>query len=216
MMDRFEAILIIGPTGSGKTPLGDLIERKGLWDRRCFHFDFGLNLRNIGAQDVQPPGFSKNDFNLIQKSLKTGKLLENKDFHIARKIYRVFRNSRHIDMDDLVILNGLPRHMGQADDVGGILNIILAVYLECPLAVAYERIRLNTGGDRFDRADDADEAVKNRSSIFKEQTLPLLEYYRKKGIWVKSIEIDVKTDPKDILFKINRLKPERGSMSYGM
>ena len=119
-------------------------------------------------------------------------------------------------MDDLVILNGLPRHVGQADNVGGFLNIILAVYLECPLAVAYERIRLNTGGDRLDRVDDADEAVKNRLSIFKEQTLPLLEYYRKKGICVKSIEIDVNTEPKDIRFNINRLKLERGSMSYGM
>ena len=207
-MDRYEAILIIGPTGSGKTPLGDLIERKGLWDRRCFHFDFGLNLRNIGAQNVQPPGFSKDDFNIIQNSLKTGELLENKDFHIARKIFRAFRNSRHIDMDDLVILNGLPRHMGQADDVGGFLNIILAVYFECTLDVICERIRLNKGGDRFDRADDAYAAVKNRLSIFKEQTLPLLEYYRKKGICMKSIEIDVNTDPKDIFFNINRLKPE--------
>ncbi len=111
-------------------------------------------------------------------------------------------------MDDLVILNGLPQHMGQADDVGGFLNIILAVYFECPLDVIFERIRLNKGGDRFDRADDAYAAVKNRLAIFKEQTLPLLEYYRKKGMCMKSIEIDVNTDPKDIFFNINRLKPE--------
>ena len=201
-MDPYEAILIIGPTGSGKTPLGDLIERKGLWDRRCFHFDFGLNLRNIGEQDIPPPGFSKDDFNIIQNSLKTGKLLENKDFHIARKIFTAFRNSRHININDLVILNGLPRHMGQADGVGSFLNIILVAYLECPLDVVFERIRLNTGGDRFDRADDAYDAVKNRLFIFKERTIPLLEYYRKKGICVKSIEIGVNTDSEAVFAEI--------------
>jgi len=201
-MDPYEAILIIGPTGSGKTPLGDLIERKGLWGRRCFHFDFGLNLRNIGEQDIPPPGFSKDDFNIIQNSLKTGKLLENKDFHIARKIFTAFRNSRHININDLVLLNGLPRYMGQADGLSSFLNIILVAYLECPLDIVFERIRLNTGGDRFDRADDAYDAVKNRWFIFKERTIPLLEYYRKKGICVKSIKIGVNTNSEAVFAEI--------------
>lgn len=200
--NHFETILIIGPSGSGKTPLGDLIEHKGLWDRRCFHFDFGLNLRYIGAQDIPPPGFSEDDFNIVQNSLKTGNLLENKDFYIARKIFKAFSNSRHIKMDDLVILNGLPRHLGQADDVGSFLDVISVAYLECPLGVVFERIRLNTGGDRFDRADDAYDAVKNRFSIFKEQTMPLLEYYRNKGIRVKSIEIGVNTDSEAVFIEI--------------
>ena len=201
-MDPYEAILIIGPTGSGKTPLGALIERKGLWGRRCFHFDFGLDLRNIGAQGSPPPGFSMDDFNIIQNSIKTGKLLENKDFHIARKTFTVFINSRHINTDDLVVLNGLPRHMGQVDDVDSFLNVISVAYLECPFDVVFERIRLNTGGDRFNRADDAYDAVKNRLSIFKEQTMPLLEHYRKKGICVKSIEIGMNTDSEAVFAEI--------------
>jgi hypothetical protein len=36
-----KAILPLGPTGSGKTPLGDYLEERGLFGRRCVHFDFG-------------------------------------------------------------------------------------------------------------------------------------------------------------------------------
>ncbi|MCX7427258.1 MAG: hypothetical protein NTW96_16720 [Planctomycetia bacterium] len=44
---RNDAMLLLGPTGSGKTPLGDLLERRGLGGRRCVHFDFGAHLRRI-------------------------------------------------------------------------------------------------------------------------------------------------------------------------
>ena len=48
---RRRAIVLLGPTGSGKTPLGDLIERCGLWGAPCLHFDFGACLRSIVEQD---------------------------------------------------------------------------------------------------------------------------------------------------------------------
>ena len=40
-----KAILLLGPTGSGKSPLGDELEANGLNGRRCLHFDFGRRLR---------------------------------------------------------------------------------------------------------------------------------------------------------------------------
>jgi len=35
------AILLIGPTGSGKTPLGDWLQAYGFCGHRCHRFDFG-------------------------------------------------------------------------------------------------------------------------------------------------------------------------------
>ena len=46
------ALLLIGPTGSGKTPLGELLERSGLWGRPCRHFDFGERMRRIALQSA--------------------------------------------------------------------------------------------------------------------------------------------------------------------
>ncbi len=49
-----KAILLLGPTGSGKTPLGQALEKKGLAGRRCVHFDFGANLREIAGLKRRP------------------------------------------------------------------------------------------------------------------------------------------------------------------
>ena len=46
-MPPSDAILLLGPTAAGKTPLGQLFADRGLWGRPCVHFDFGENLRRI-------------------------------------------------------------------------------------------------------------------------------------------------------------------------
>ena len=46
-MIRQPGILLLGPTGSGKTPLGDRLQIRDLWGRRCHHFDFGVRLRDV-------------------------------------------------------------------------------------------------------------------------------------------------------------------------
>ena len=52
-MQRPSAILLLGPTGSGKTPLGELMERRGFGGRRCRHFDLGDRLRRFVQLVVQ-------------------------------------------------------------------------------------------------------------------------------------------------------------------
>ena len=47
---RHRALLLLGPTASGKTPLGKLIEERGLWDFRWVHFDFGAQMRKRGKE----------------------------------------------------------------------------------------------------------------------------------------------------------------------
>lgn len=38
------------------------------------------------------------------------------------------------------------------------------------------------GGELYQRADDTEAAIKNRIEVYKKQTQPLIEYYKKKGI----------------------------------
>jgi adenylate kinase len=40
------------------------------------------------------------------------------------------------------------------------------------------------GGELYQRADDQEEAIKNRLAVYKKQTQPVLDYYKKKGILV--------------------------------
>ena len=84
-----QAILLLGATGSGKTPRGAMIARRGGWGRRCRHFDFGDHLRQVAAQG-RWPGLSAADIAVVTAAVGSGALLEDEHFHIAATILRGF------------------------------------------------------------------------------------------------------------------------------
>ena len=198
-MDKWFAVLLIGPTGSGKTPLGDVMENSGAFGRHCFHFDFGANLRETSESGSPNSRFSQQEIDVIRHSLETGALLKNENFPIAAKILNRFIEIRRIERDNLIIFNGLPRHVGQADDVDKLIDIKRVISLESTPQVIIERIRQNTGGDRSDRIDDSPDAIRNKLKIFKDRTQPLLDYYQSRSIPIEHVEVGTQTKPQDIL-----------------
>jgi len=191
------AILLLGPTGSGKTPFGNLCEQRGLWGGRCLHFDFGANLRKIGAH-CSAPFLTPQDIEVILDSLRTGSLLKDEHFHIARSILIHFAAKNGMGPDSLLILNGLPRHAGQARAMDGLVDVRMVVHLSCSPGVAHKRIRLNSGGDRSGRTDDSLEEIERKLNLFNERTLPLLEFYRSRGARIERFEIAADTSPEEI------------------
>jgi len=192
------ALLLVGPTGSGKTPLGDKLEQNGLWGRRCCHFDFGAALRAIGEGGRRPVLLTDEDLAVIMDSLKTGALLEDHQFHIARNILLSSIEERRIRGTDLLVLNGMPRHQGQAKEVDAVLDVIRVVCLECEPRVVLERIERDTGGDRAGRSDDTLKEVRNKLKIFQERTAPLLDHYRGKGVRIAKYCVQADTSSEEI------------------
>jgi len=117
------------------------------------------------------------------------------------------------DCEKGFILDGYPRTIPQADALAVILDEInkpidVVLNLEVPDEELVERIsgRLMCncgasyhrtfnppkkddvcdicGGKVFQRADDKEEAVKNRLNVYKNQTEPLIDYYTKQGLLV--------------------------------
>jgi len=176
-----DAILLIGPTGAGKSPLGDHIEQRGLQGKRCHHFDFGQQLRAIAAGETPPAGFTSAEHCFIRELLEKALLLEKEHFPIAKKIVESFLRGRQYEEGDLIVLNGLPRHAGQARDMDEVVAVRTVVVLECSSSVVYKRIRKNTGGDRSGRDDDAQCLIEKKLAIFRERTEPLVEHYRAEG-----------------------------------
>jgi adenylate kinase family enzyme len=210
-MDKKKAILLVGPTGAGKTPLGDLLESRGLRGRRCFHFDFGANLRAIaasfeGAAADEGRGvvFSPGERAVILDSLAGGALLENENIPIAEKILDRFIREKGIGPEDLLVMNGLPRHAGQARDLDRSIEIKAIIHLTGTAAVIKERIRLDTGGDRAGRSDDSLEAVERKLEIFEKRTLPLLEFYADRHVPILKIPVRAGTTAEEILARIER------------
>jgi adenylate kinase family enzyme len=209
------AILLIGPTGAGKTPLGELLDREGLWDRRCCHFDFGDRMRRIvagtdGAVAAASAGLAIADVQFLRDVLASGALLENEHFHIAEKILRAFLAERRVGAKDLLVLNGLPRHVGQADDVAAIVNVRAVVELTCPADVVLARIRTNAGGDRAERNDDADAAVRAKLAIYGGRTALLLDHYRRHAAAVITVDVGVETTATDARAALQGRPPPAG------
>jgi adenylate kinase family enzyme len=199
-----EAIILLGPTGSGKTPLGAFMEKEGLAGRKCFHFDFGSRLRLYAAH---PTGrLSESELAVVNNSLLTGALLTDEQFPIAEKLLDAFITENNIGDDGLVVLNGLPRHAGQAAALEKIVRITAVVILQCDAKTVLERVRTNAGGDRAGRIDDTLDDVERKLAIFNEKTLPLVSHYQTLGIRIVRIFVGPRDRAEDTRNVLNLYK----------
>jgi adenylate kinase family enzyme len=201
-----QAILLLGPTGAGKTPLGDCLDEHGLWGCACAHFDFGAQLRRAaGSGGSASAGLSAEQTAVIGEALQSGRLLTDAEFPIAAALLRAFLVERRVGERDWLVLNGLPRHAGQADAIDRFAHVKVVVALRCSPEVVRERIRLNTGGDRAGRTDDSREAVAAKLELYTERTQPLLDHYAARGARLVAIDVDANTPPGDVVARIPTL-----------
>ncbi len=203
---KFEAILLLGPTGSGKTPLGDHLEQTSLWNRRCHHFDFGANLRAVVAGD-EAGSFTAEEIRFLRRVLEEGVLLEAEHFPLAARILDAFIARKGVRTSDLLVLNGLPRHLEQAKTMESKVAVIGVVQLDCDARTVAERLRRNSGGDRAQRADDMEALVARKLAIYEERTRPLLDHYRGQGIQILKVPVGIKTQPAEMASLLATLLP---------
>lgn len=176
-----DALLLLGPTGSGKTPLGDWLHTHG----GGRHFDFGAHLR-AGT------GLTPAEKEFVRDVLARGALLEEETFYIAEKILRAFIAGHE---SERLVLNGLPRHVGQAVAIAPIVNVTTVLQLQATAAIIRERLRRNSGGDRTHRADDDLALVEQKLATFAARTLPLVDHYRQRGARIVTLMIEVDQTP---------------------
>ena len=201
------AILLIGPTGSGKTPLGEYLAQHGFNGFRFAHFDFGERLRQA-ANNQWNCGLLPEDLQQLKTILATGALLENHTFYLAEKIISHFNSTTPAQA---VILNGLPRHIEQAKAISPWFDIRLVVRLICDAQTVIERIESNSGKDRTNRNDDDLELVKKKLTIFETRTAPLCDWFTSCHIPVVNVTVETITSPAHIA---NELKKKSFPLSF--
>lgn len=194
------AMLLIGPTGAGKTPFGELLAHRGLGGRKCFHFDFGGQLRALVDRNQPDERFSPSDLQFLHDVLRSGVLLEDQHFPLAARVFSAFLADHSVAPDNLVVLNGLPRHVGQAKDMESLASVNLIVVLECRAEVVWARIDSDIGGDRRDRTDDSLADVTRKLVWYERRTRPLIEYYRRLGRKVVALTVSSQTTA-EVLWK---------------
>lgn len=207
---KHPAILLLGPTGAGKTPLGKIIEQRGLWQRKCLHFDFGASLRDVVSRNRPDETISRQDIDFLREVLDSGALLEEEHFPIAERVLKSFLAARGADRQTHVVLNGLPRHVGQAQSIDHIVDVRAAIHLVCSHETVFERIRSDVGGDRSDRVDDDPQAVRQKLTIFNRRTTPLLEHYDRQGANIVTLDITADLTPVQMWETLNHAPGKPG------
>jgi adenylate kinase len=112
-------------------------------------------------------------------------------------------------LDDGFILDGFPRNLHQAEELDRVIGshgLDLAIDLEVPREIVLDRLagrrvcencqrvyHVNMpptvnwtcdtcGGNVVQRDDDTEEAIDRRLEVYDEQTVPIIDYYRDRGI----------------------------------
>ncbi|MFA5022055.1 MAG: nucleoside monophosphate kinase [Patescibacteria group bacterium] len=195
---KYPAIVVVGPTGSGKSPLCDWLESHKLKQRLCSHFDFGKHLRWLADPKNQVSYLKPIEIQAIRKVLKDGTLLANGQFLIAARILDRFILEQKVGPNRLLVLNGLPRNLYQATQLQEIVDVKFIICLQCTDSVALERIRTNASGDRKGRKDDSEDEVKKRLAIFSQEILKLSNFYRERSVTIVKVTVNVDSSPETI------------------
>tara|TARA_B100000965_G_C19579242_1_gene752768 strand:- start:249 stop:839 length:591 start_codon:yes stop_codon:yes gene_type:complete len=162
-------LLIMGPPGVGKGTQARIIKDK----LRIAHISTGELLRQEIAEKTEVGIVAK-------KYIDQGKLVpDNFLFTIVNE--RLGRP----DCIDGYILDGFPRTLNQANGLQKIMGAFdhsldraLSLYADEDALVE----RLVKRGENSGRSDDTSHIIRNRQKIYWQQTAPLLEFYKERGL----------------------------------
>ena len=190
-------IILMGPPGAGKgTQATNLVKRYGI-----LHISTGDMFREA-VKEGTPLGKEAKSYmdagKLVPDSVTIGIVRERLSKPDCRKGF---------------ILDGFPRTVEQADALGEILKdnglqLTAVLNINVPTEDLIERavgrrickscgatyhVKFNPSkkagvcdtcaGDLYQRADDSEETMKNRLSVYEAQTKPLIAYYKKAGVY---------------------------------
>ena len=193
-------IVILGQQGSGKGTQAALLAEK--FDLE--HIDMCKTLREIALSDT-PLGREIYEIQNVRKTLVSSKIL--------REILNVKLKS--IPLKKGIVFDGAPRTLDQVKyledamlELGRKIDYVL--FISIPEQESIERAsrrRLcnncqailvmgkiikkendrcpKCGGEVSQRKDDTPEGIKKRLEVFKNETMPVLEYYEKEGSLIK-------------------------------
>jgi len=186
-LDDHQTVLLFGPPGAGKGTAG-----------RClgaipgfFHCACGDVFRQIDPRSELGRIFL--EYSSKGELVPDDAVVKIWHGHI-KKMQTLGQYKPHVD---LLILDGLPRNIHQAQMLEEELSVLKVMHLVCPDEEAmFERLRRRALKDN--RLDDAKESViRHRWEVYKEETAPVLAYYEG-----KVSEINALKSPAEVLQQI--------------
>ena len=185
---RFRSIVLVGPPGAGKGTQGKLLSHiPGI-----FHISSGDMFRELDEESELGQLFhqyaTQGDFVPDDITLKTWQ------HYIRNKI----KMNYYKPDSDLLILDGIPRSIAQAELLSPYVHVLKVLFMVCDdREVMFKRIRGRAVKEK--RRDDANEYVaRYRWDEYKNKTEPLIDHYPQELIRI----IDADNIPADVLLQI--------------
>lgn len=162
-------IVILGAPGAGKGTQAKFISEK-------------FNIAHISTGDMLRSAIS----NGTSLGMEAKGFMDRGELVPDTLIINLIRERlQEPDCNNGFLLDGFPRNVNQAIALDGLLNelnlsLTHILDFDVPESVLLERI-LNRAKEGSARSDDNEEVVKNRLKVYREQTLPVSNYYNEKG-----------------------------------
>jgi len=195
MLSEYKCILLFGPPGSGKGTQGKILNAiPGV-----FHCAIGDVLRNLDHESELGQIFFRYS--------SAGQLLPN-DVTIkiwSNYIKEQISKGKFEPAIDLLVLDGIPRTMEQAEKMVDYINVLKVLHLKCDDSnLLIERIHKRNIEES--RPDDIKYSIiQHRMRVYETDTLPVLKTYYSG----KVIDIDASKEPlsiiKNILTELERV-----------
>ncbi len=154
-------VVLLGPPGAGKGTQAEKLAEK-------------LQIPHLSTGEL----FRRNISTGTKLGLKAKRYLDAGDL-VPSELTNELVDDRLTDPDtgDGFILDGYPRSVPQAQALHDMLErrgtqLVAVLEFRVPEDVLFERLRARG------RADDTDEVILNRMNVYRDETAPLLEYYR--------------------------------------
>ena len=173
--ERYKAILLFGPPGSGKGTQGKILAAIPGF----FHSATGDIFRSLDLQSRAGRIF-------LEYSSR-GELVPD-EFTInvwKQYIHGMELINQFHPETEMLILDGVPRSVAQAKLLEETIDVVCVIHLQADYEKMVERIRRRAFKEN--RVDDAqEEVIRRRMQVYERDTKPLLDYYAGRRV----IEID--------------------------
>ena len=184
-----KTIVLLGPPGAGKGTHGEKLTD-----------EFGYTRLSTGDM-LREAVRNKTELGLKAKEYMDAGALVPNDLIIG------LMNEKIKEVSGGVLLDGFPRTVEQADALGKVMDVDLALDFDVPDEVLISRLTQRRscpdcnavyhlvtkkpakegicdkcGAKLYQRDDDKEETVKNRLEVYHKNTQPLIDNYQKKGV----------------------------------
>ena len=167
MPNRYKTVLLFGAPGAGKGTQGKILGQIPGF----FHLACGDVFRSLDTTSDLGSKFL--DFSSRGELVPDEVTIEmwRQNMH-AQTVLSLFKPKV-----DLLVLDGIPRSLGQAEALAPYLDVLSVIHLVCPDLDAMVQ-RMKKRAIKENRLDDADERViRRRFEVYERETSPVLDHY---------------------------------------